>query len=240
MVPSLGRGAADFVELADRLADEGFRAVALNPRGVDGSGGLHSRLDLHRLAADVIAVAGWMGGGAVHLVGHGFGQRVVRCAASSGPDSALSLVLLAAGGLVDPPDSVAVAQARVVFSHMPEPERLALISQLFFAAGNDAISWHEGWWPAAATAQALATRRTPVQEWFGPTGHPVLVVQPQEDSLVPSQNGSLLVEALGRGACLVEVPGAGHALLPEQPTLVADAIIGFLSRVETEVHSLQG
>jgi pimeloyl-ACP methyl ester carboxylesterase len=236
LVPSLGRGAADFLDLADRLAGAGFRAVAIEPRGVAGSDGLVRGLDLHDLARDVLDVAAWMGGDPVHLVGHGFGQRVVRCAAADAPAAVRSVALLGAGGIVDPPEEVERDQVLILFSPLPEQERLALIHHVFFAPSSDPAAWSEGWWPQAAELQAMATRCTPVQDWWDAGGVPVLVVQPLEDRLVPNENGRRIVEQLGPRATLVEVPRAGHALLPEQPIFLADHLIGFCSRVESLVR----
>lgn len=235
LVPSLGRGAADYLDLADRLAGAGFRAVAVDPRGVAGSGGVVRGLDLHRLAADVLAIASWMGPSPVHLVGHGFGQRVVRCAASDNPNAVRSVAVLAAGGLCDPEEGIAEDQVRVLFSPLPEIDRVALIGRVFFAPGNDPTPWREGWWPDAAQLQAFATRCTPVQQWWDAAGVPMLVMQPLEDRLVPAANGRMLQEQFGTRVTLVEIPGAGHALLPERPVAVADHLIGFFSRVETLV-----
>ncbi len=232
LVPSLGRGAADYVDLADRLAAAGFRAVAIDPRGVGGSTGLMRGLDLHRLAEDVLEVAAWMDGGPVHLVGHGFGHRVVRCAAADSPDQVRSVVLLGAGGLLDADDAVEADQVRLLFSPTPEAERQTLIAEVFFAPGGDSTPWREGWWPDAAQLQAFATRCTPIEAWWQAGDVPVLVVQPMQDRLAPVGNGRLLVEQLGARARLVEIDGAGHALLPEQPVAVADHLIGFCSRVE--------
>jgi pimeloyl-ACP methyl ester carboxylesterase len=53
-------------------------------------------------------------------------------------------------------------------------------------------------------------------------------VQGLDDVLAPPVNGRALVERLGRRASLIEVPDAGHAMLPEQPLAVADALIDFL------------
>jgi pimeloyl-ACP methyl ester carboxylesterase len=47
--------------------------------------------------------------------------------------------------------------------------------------------------------------------------------------MAPPENGRMLARRLGSRERLVEIPDAGHALLPEQPRHVAAAIIGFLS-----------
>ena len=42
------------------------------------------------------------------------------------------------------------------------------------------------------------------------------------------ENGRRFVAAHPDVATLVEIDGAGHALLPEQPAAVASAVLGFL------------
>ena len=55
----------------------------------------------------------------------------------------------------------------------------------------------------------------------------VLVVQGLQDVCAPPENGRRYVAAHPAEATLVEVD-AGHALLPEQPRAVVEAVIGFL------------
>jgi pimeloyl-ACP methyl ester carboxylesterase len=57
-----------------------------------------------------------------------------------------------------------------------------------------------------------------------------LVVQPADDVVAVPENATRLVAMLGDRAHLVTIPGAGHALLPEQPGAVADAVVAWLER----------
>ena len=56
LLPSLGRGAADFDEIAERLADAGLRVLRPEPRGIGQSRGPMTGIDLHDYADDVAAV----------------------------------------------------------------------------------------------------------------------------------------------------------------------------------------
>ena len=56
MIPSLGRRAGDFTDLAGRLAGAGYTAACIEPRGVGKSVGPMENLTLHDLAADAAAV----------------------------------------------------------------------------------------------------------------------------------------------------------------------------------------
>ena len=76
--------------------------------------------------------------------------------------------------------------------------------------------------------QSSAVRRTPVEEWWEAGGQPMLVVQATEDAIALPANALDLKARLGDRVTLVELPHAGHAMLPEQPGLIVDAILRFL------------
>jgi len=65
---------------------------------------------------------------------------------------------------------------------------------------------------AGALAQAAATQATPLGAWWA-------------GERAPPANARMLQEDIGPGMTVVEIPGAGHALLPEQPEAVATAVI---------------
>jgi pimeloyl-ACP methyl ester carboxylesterase len=57
---------------------------------------------------------------------------------------------------------------------------------------------------------------------------PALVVAGQEDQIVPLDDARHLAEGLEKGM-LVEIPDAGHSPMLEQPQLLAEALVDFLS-----------
>lgn len=233
LVPSLGRTGADFLAVAATLADAGFRAVAVDPRGLDGNG-LDEPLTLHDLAADVAAVAEEVaGGGPVHLVGHALGNRICRCLATDRPELVRSLTLLAAGGLVEPEPEVWVALAGCFDLDRDPDAHLADVAAAFFADPASAEVWRDGWWPAVAAAQRAAVAATDRSDWWSARAPAVLVVQGLQDRVAVPENGRRYVAECGAIARLVGIDGAGHALLPEQPDAIAAALIGFLGEVES-------
>jgi pimeloyl-ACP methyl ester carboxylesterase len=137
------------------------------------------------------------------------------------------------------PDDFAALAAAVVeagFEAVPvtfTPDGVAtlhdLAAQAARAPGNDATVWRDGWDGALAWVQSEAVHATPVDDWWtaGATA-PVLVVQGLDDRVAPPGNGRDLVEQIGARARLVELPNAGHALLPEQPEAIATAVLQFL------------
>ena len=107
MIPSLGRRAGDFTDLAEKLAAAGYPAACIGPRGVGNSVGPMENLTLHDLAADAAAVIEELAGGSpVVVFGHAFGQRVCRMLAADRPDLVSAVIMLAAGGKVPPSEAI--------------------------------------------------------------------------------------------------------------------------------------
>jgi pimeloyl-ACP methyl ester carboxylesterase len=116
---------------------------------------------------------------------------------------------------------------------------LAFLSTRHFAFGDPAVS------PSVVDFLERIIRATPVEvvAAFFPAmiDHderaalgvlrrvPVTVVTGERDRLVPPDQSDELAEGI-RGSQLVRVPGAGHAILLEQPGAVNDAIRGLIER----------
>jgi pimeloyl-ACP methyl ester carboxylesterase len=222
LLPSLGRGPADFAVVAKALAVAGFRSVCPTPRAAPGA-------TLHDLAADVAAVIEALGGPAT-VVGHAFGNRVARTVATDHPHVVRDVVLLACGGKVPPAPEHQAALLRCFDLALRPEDHLAAVASAFFAEGNDPAAWADGWDPELAKAQAAATRATPVEEWWSAGSAPLLVVQPEDDVIALRANADDVLGLLGDRAELVVIPRAGHALLPEQPGAVTTVLLRWLRR----------
>jgi len=74
LVPSLGRGGADFDDLATRLAQAGFTAASLDPRGVGQSRGPMEGLTLFDYAEDAAMVARGLSTSPAVFIGHAYGN----------------------------------------------------------------------------------------------------------------------------------------------------------------------
>lgn len=231
LIPSLGRGRGDFDDLARTLADSGYRALALDPRGIGFSAAASfADLTLHDLADDAAAVLDHLQLERAHVVGHAFGNRVARCLCADHRARVASLTLLAAGGQV-PPEEEAVAAFRRFVNEALAPEAfLRLVATANFAPTSDPSAWQDGWWLETAKQQAMAAGRTDTAQWWDPGPIDVLIVQGLDDRMAPPANGRRLTQLLGERATLVEIADAGHALLPEQPARVAREVLDFLRR----------
>ena len=225
LLPSLGRGAEDFDQLATALGDGGFMPIAFGP---SSPAVVPARSTLHDLAALVVSRLDDAGVGRVHLVGHAFGQRLARCVVADHPDRVATLTMLAAGGSVPMPDDIARSLGACFDVTLSPEEHIGHVRRVFFAPGNDPEVWRDGWLPDVAAYQSAAVRRTDAKDWNRAKAPRVLVVQGLQDACALPRNGRDFVGRHRDVATLVEIDGAGHALLPEQPAAVASAVLDFL------------
>lgn len=225
MLPSLGRGSSDFDVLAKRVAMQGYRVLLPEPRGIGGSGGPLEGQTLHDFANDVAAVIGELSSGPVVLIGHAYGNRVARTVATDHPHLVQELVLIAAGGLIPIRKEIVAAMRGSMTPGLSREERLSHLSKAFFAPANDPSVWLDGWWPEAALAQSAAVRATEVEDWWEAGGKPITVLQASDDAIATRENAEDLARRLGDRVKIVEISGAGHAMLPEQPEQIAVAVL---------------
>lgn len=232
LIPSHGRGARDFADLALRLELAGYRVVALDPRGAGDSTGPGDDVTLHDLAADVALVIETLCHAPVHVLGHANGQRIARCLAADYPELVDRLVLLACGGKV-PGDAGAWALYPDIYDpDLPEAQRLEAVARNFFVPGSDATVWLDGWWQAAREIQDRANEATPLEDWWHGGDADMLVIQGLRDVVAPPANGHLLRDELGGRVTVIDLPDCAHAMLPEQPERIAALVIDWLDAAE--------
>jgi pimeloyl-ACP methyl ester carboxylesterase len=235
ILPSLGRDGHDYDAVSARLAAQGFRVLRPEPRGMDGSTGPMTGLTLNDYAADVAHVIEHEGAGRAIVVGHAYGNFVARMLATDRPELVRGVVLAAASAGKAPPGDTAPVIApdvRFAIDHagdasLPEAERLVYLQRAFFAPGNDPHVWLRGWHEAAQKAESAASAATPVDAWFAAGGAPILDLQAEDDTVAPRRLSHVLKDALGDRVTVEVIPHAGHALAPEQPQAMADAIARF-------------
>lgn len=229
-IPSRGRGVEDFDDLGARLVKAGYRAMPPEPRGIGGSTGPLDGITYHDLASDVAAVIQSVARGPVTVVGHAFGTRVARTLAADRPELVERLILLAAAGAVPRTAATAATTTRFWETPLAAADRLEAIGRVFFAPGNDPRVWADGWHFAVARAQRASDGRTPVKDWWAGGSAPMLVLQGREDVIVLPENARRLAAEFPHRVTLVEIPHAGHAMLPEQPDAIAKAVLAYLRR----------
>jgi len=225
LVPSLGRGAADFDDLATRISAAGFQTAAVDPRGVGQSRGPSEGVTLFDLADDFGMVAKGLSDTPAVFIGHAHGNRIVRALASKRPELVSRLILLAAGGQVLPEPEVQTALSNVFVTSLTPEQHLAAVKTAFFAPGNDPSVWRGGWFSDVAAAQTAAGAATPSGAWLDGGHAPILIVQAANDRVAAPANAEALRSAHPDRVKVVTIANAGHAMLPEQPRLIADIII---------------
>ena len=234
LIPSARRGADDFAMLANYLLDAGYGSVAVNLRGIGRSSPHAGEPTLRDVADDIADVIDAQGVGPMHIVGHAQGNIFARVTAAYRPEVVRSVSLLACGGhdLGESPPSAEVVEnfERCARTDLSDSERVHSLGVVFFAPGNDASVWLDGWWPSGDVRHALTN--TDPSEWATAGSAPVLIVQPLEDAMSPATVGRTLHGMLGDRGTYVEVPHCGHAMLPEQPEIIAREVVRFLRDID--------
>ena len=231
LLPSLGRGATDFDEIRARLAPA-CRVVAPQPRGIGGSCGPLRGVTLHDYARDVACVIEEEGCGPAIIGGHAFGNFVARATATDCPDLVRGVALLAATHVWPVPPDVRESITKSSDPSLPAEERIKHLRHAFFAPDNDPAVWLSGWHPEVKQAQRAAIDTTPREEWWRAGTAPIFDVQPEKDIMIPPESRARYRNDLGERVTIVRIPGAGHALLPEQPAAVAQALLDFIRQLD--------
>ncbi|KWT89248.1 MULTISPECIES: alpha/beta fold hydrolase [unclassified Variovorax] len=232
ILPSLARSGRDYDEVTAKLTAAGFRVLRPEPRGVGLSRGPMEDLDLHDFARDVAAVLDHEATGPIVVVGHAWGSQPARTLAADRPDLVRGVVMAAASAGKLPPGSAEKPYSRLRDAidgagdlSLPTSRRLECLRQAFFAPGHDPSVWLDGWFPAAHEAQGRAREMTPVDDYFSAGATvPILDLQAEHDAVVIP---GVMKPYLGDRVNVQVIRDAGHAMAPEQPQAMSDAIADF-------------
>lgn len=234
LVPGFARSSSDFNELAAALHAAGYRTLQVELRGMGAS---HAptlpRATLHDFAADIAAVIDDAAAGPAHIVGRALGNRIARMAAHVHPDRVRSLTLLSAGGQFRPTRWVLVRYLLGNVALVPAKMRRRLVEPLLYADGNrmpEFLNYRARY--AARSRQRYAARVAPEDNWWRGGDAPMLVLHGEHDKIAPIANARFLRESCGDRVRLVEIPAAGHALLHEQPAVIAESLVSFLGGIK--------
>jgi pimeloyl-ACP methyl ester carboxylesterase len=193
-------------------------------------------LSIHDFAADVAAVLDHLKTGPVVVVGHAWGSQPARMLAADRPDLVCGVVMAAASAGKLPPGSTEKPYSRMRDAidgsgdmSLPEAQRIDCLQRAFFAPGHDPRVWLDGWSAATHEAQSHARINTPVDDYFSAgTQVPILDLQAEYDAVVVP---NVMKPYLGERVTVQVIRDAGHAMAPEQPHAMADAIAAFAHRV---------
>jgi pimeloyl-ACP methyl ester carboxylesterase len=230
LLASFARSASDFNELAAALNQAGYRTLAVQSRGVNGSALGGYGATLQDFARDIVSVLqAEQVSAPVAIVGHAYGNRVARSVATDFPARVDRLVLLGGGGGEAPPPEIGRAVGTALFGFWSAHARHESVAKAFFADGQDVPPyWETGWYPLTSLIQGRASAVTPFAEWGDGGKVPVLIVQALSDRLAPPAVARRLLERHPTRVTWREIADAGHAMLPEQPAQVAREVLEFL------------
>ncbi len=235
ILPSRGRDSEDYDEVASGIAKAGFRVLRPQPRGTCRSCGPMTGLTLHDFARDVAAVIEYAGGGPAVVAGHAFGNWVARMTAADHPRLVRGVAILAAASKSYPGFAGAKELSEAVKKSgdpsLPDAERLKHLRAAFFAPGHDAGVWLEGWYPEVNESQFAAGRATRQEEWWAAGKAPLLDLQAALDPFKPRETTNELRDEFGERVTIVVIADASHALIPEQPAAVVEAIVSWMRRL---------
>lgn len=235
ILPSLGRSGEDYAVVSRMLAEDGFRVLRPQPRGIGQSVGPMEGLNTHDLAADVAAAIETEKAAPAVVVGHAFGNFVARQIAADRPDLVRGVVVAAASAGKVPPGStekpIGPEMRKAIDGpsdpSLSEEQRLAYLKIAFFAPGHDASVWLDGWSVPVHHMESHAREHTPVDDYFAAGIAPILDLQAESDPVAPRRFAGVLKSMLGDRVTIVVISDASHALIPEQPAAVSKAIGDF-------------
>jgi pimeloyl-ACP methyl ester carboxylesterase len=223
LLPSLGRDSDDYDAVAEGLAAKGFRVLRPKPRGFGRSVGPTTGISLHDFAHDVAEVIAHSGGGRAIVVGHAYGNWVARMTAVDFPERVRGVVIAAAASKqFDPALSLEINKASD--ASFPDDVRLAALRIAFFAPGNDPTSWLSGWSPEIRTIQRAAAAAVKQSDWWSGGTAPLLDLQAELDPFKTPDKRNEMKDEFGDRVTVAVVANASHALIPEQPAAVVEAI----------------
>ena len=223
LLPSLARDSDDYDEVAEGLAAAGFRVLRPKPRGIGRSTGPMTKITLHDFARDIAEVVKKLGGGKAVVVGHAYGNWVARMTAADYPDLVRGVVIAAAAAKQYAPElSTAVTTAGNL--SLSDEDRLAALRFAFFAPGHDPTVWLKGWHPEIRDSQRAAVAAVKQDEWWSGGTAPLLDLQAANDPFKPEAKRNEMKDEFGSRVTVMVIPNASHALIPEQPKAVVEAL----------------
>jgi pimeloyl-ACP methyl ester carboxylesterase len=223
--PSLARPASDFAPIVPALEAVGHTVHLVEP----GRGAT-----LHELAHAVTDTLDRAGVARAHVVGHAFGNRVMRCFAADHPERVASITLFGAGGRVAGDAEATAALGAVLRGRGTRDDVIAALRIAMFAPESSVPDeWIDGWDSDLAWVQHAASSATPIDEWWTAGSHaPVLIIQGLDDRMAPPENGRALADDLGPRGRLVELDRMGHAMVPERPADLAAELLAFVTAID--------
>ena len=239
LLASAGREVSDFNELVTTLNRAGYRTIAIEAPGIGNTPLPKGEPGLFDLADDVKVIARkeLAAGEKAAIIGHAFGNRVARAFASKYDGDVNGVILIASGGAKPIPPKALAALKAIFDPRRTVKSRKKDIAYGFFASGNPIPAhWLVGWHGKTAIMQGKASAKQPYDQWHASGSAPMLVIQGDSDTIAPPNDaGKPLAREFPDRVKLVMIKDAGHALLPEQPAAIGEAVVRFLGALPRAV-----
>lgn len=231
---SAGREASDFNELALRLNEAGYALTLIEAPGIGGSVPSQAAPTLFDFARDAHTV--YQQHETVVFLGHAFGNRVARASATLYGEQAIGTILIAAGAERPVPEAANAALAKCFDSRLPIKTRREAIRYGFFAGDNEIPDyWLRGWHAKTARLQGATKQNSPAEGWRAGGTAPMLVVTGMQDRIAPPEDTiDLLERDYPSRVTGIRIDGAGHAMLPEQPDEISEAVLTWLAQLSDQ------
>lgn len=227
ILPSLSRDSGvDFDNVTLALVDAGYLVLRPQPRGALGSTGAMTNVTQSDLSNDIIDVIDTLGGGCSIFLGHASGSRSAQRIAAMYPDKIPGIVL-AARSSDNIPESIGSLASIAANTSLPDSERLQALETGFFAPGHNASIWlEEGYWPSPQTAMGASSESADLAN-----STQLLEIIAKEDPFRPASSYNETIATYGaQRVQQAFIDDASHALFPEQPEAVAEAVLAWLEQ----------
>lgn len=199
----------------------------------------HSTADGLTSNSDVVAVlidfVDHVGAGPVMLIGHSYGAYLARGVAARRPDLVLGLALLCpvADQSTDVPEHDVVRQDDDAYDELDPAQRKRFDDYFVVRTAANASRFLDHIWPGITLVDEEAVGRIfagwPIDMGSSTCSATALIVSGRFDSVVGYTDATRLLEQYPH-ATLAVIDSAGHAVMHEQPELLAALVGDWLSR----------
>lgn len=231
-----GRPASQFEELATAIAANGIQVITYNYRTLGASTGVIENITLHDYANDLMAIIDNLKLTKVYLGGKTYGNRVVRTASQDHPDAVSGVILIGAGGDINPSQETMELYKQYTDPKISKEEWMRLQGLLMYAPGNEYLSKidaDQGEFPVLAAEQVKASNRTPKEEWSMGGVAPMLILTCLNDRVALPESALSIAEKRPK-TWLFGLPNCGHNMLNERGDAIKELIVDFIKNTPSD------
>lgn len=230
-----------FDALSVLLVEAGHRVVSYDHRGQGASqAATREELSMDELTEDAAALLTYLDLGRVHFLGNSMGGFIALRLAARYPDLLLSAITVGSSA----EEEHQLAEFGPVVQRLAEVGGAELIDTLLFIMFGDSSlaadtpqvqQWRafmEKLDPSIGDAAFQVIHRQSIVEELAGVGVPVLAISGAEDHAYPPPISDANIATATSGS-QASIDAAGHSTSLEQPKLVAEAVLKFISGLPT-------